>query len=123
MTLNMVIEHLLIVCIAVIFTIILGLPLGILAYINKRIGKFILWIVDILQTIPALALLGVIMIVFGAGKTTVIVGLVLYSLLPIVHNTYLGLTEVGPAIKDAAIGMGMSKIQRLLWLNFPWLFR
>ncbi|TAH71478.1 MAG: ABC transporter permease [Anaerolineaceae bacterium] len=122
MTLNMVVEHLLVVCVAVILTVLLGLPLGILAYIHKKAGKVILWIVDILQTIPALAMLGVIMIVFGAGKTTVIIGLVLYSLLPIVHNTHLGLTEVGPAIKDAAIGMGMSKLQRLIMVELPLAF-
>lgn len=122
MTINMVTEHLLIVCIAVVFTVILGLPLGILAYINKKAGKIILWIVDILQTIPALALLGVIMIIFGAGKATVIIGLVLYSLLPIVHNTHLGLTEVDPGIKDAAIGMGMSKLQRLYMVEIPLAF-
>ncbi len=122
MTINMVIEHLLVVCSAVVFTVLLGLPLGILAYINKKAGKAILWIVDVLQTIPALALLGVIMIIFGAGKITVIVGLILYSLLPIVHNTHLGLTEVDAGIKDAAIGMGMSKLQRLFMVELPLAF-
>lgn len=122
MTIDRVIEHLWVVCAAVVITILAGLPLGILAYTNKKAGKVILWTVDILQTIPALALLGVIMIIFGAGKMTVITGLVLYSLLPIVHNTHLGLTEVDAGIRDAAMGMGMSKLQRLFMVELPLAF-
>lgn len=119
MSLNIVLEHLFVVLSATFFTILIGLPLGVFAYLNKHIKKVILWSVDILQTIPALALLGIIMVIFGAGKLTVIIGLVLYSLLPIVHNTYLGLSNVDPAIREAALGMGMSKIQRLIQVEFP----
>lgn len=122
MTIQMVAEHLGIVFASVLLTVLIGLPLGILAYTHKNSGKIILWVVDILQTIPALALLGIIMIFAGAGKITVICGLVLYSLLPIVHNTYLGLTEVDEGIKDAARGMGMSKPQRLMLVELPLAF-
>lgn len=119
MSLNMIFEHLFVVLIASIFTILIGLPLGIYAYLNKRVQKIILWTADILQTIPALALLGIIMVFLGAGKLTVIIGLVLYSLLPVVHNTYLGLSNVDPAIREAALGMGMNKFQRLILVEFP----
>lgn len=119
MTFTMVWEHLYIVLLSVIFTVIIGLPLGVLAYYFKRLRQIILWLVDILQTIPALALLGIIMVFLGAGKPTVIIGLVLYSLLPVVHNTYLGLSGVDPAIKEAARGMGMTKMYRLIHVELP----
>lgn len=116
---NLVLEHLYIVVVSILITILLGIPLGVLAYFRKNLRKIILLSVDILQTIPALALLGLIMVVLGAGKLTVIIGLVLYSLLPIVYNTCLGLSEVDPAIKEAAKGMGMTKLYRLLRIEFP----
>lgn len=119
MTLKMVWEHLSIVLVAVILTIIAGVPLGVCAYLYKGVRKVILTIVEILQTIPALALLGVIMVFFGAGKLTVIIGLLLYSLLPVVQNTYLGLQEVSPAIKEVATGMGMTRFYRLIHVEMP----
>lgn len=115
-------EHLFIVFMTVLFSLIIGLPLGILAYLKRPIRKIILWTVEILQTIPALALLGLIMIVFGAGKVTVIIGLVLYSLLPIVHNTYIGLINVDSGIKEAGKGMGMTEIDRLVSVEIPLAF-
>ena len=119
MNIDIILEHLYIVLVSVLVTIVLGLPLGVFAYMNKRARSIVLWIVDILQTIPALALLGIIMIIFGAGKITVISGLVLYSLLPIVRNTFVGLNEIDPAIKEAATGMGMSKLYRLFHVEIP----
>ena len=122
MDFSIVWEHLFIVFMTVLFSLIIGLPLGILAYLKKPVRKVILWMVEILQTIPALALLGLIMIIFGAGKLTVIIGLVLYSLLPIVHNTYIGLVNVDSGIKEAGKGMGMTEIDRLLSVEVPLAF-
>ena len=82
----------------------------------------ILRVVDLLQTIPSLALLGIIMVVLDPGKLTVIIGITLYSLLPIVRNTCLGLQEVDPGVKEAARGMGMSKPYRVLMVEFPLAF-
>lgn len=115
-------DHLYLVIMAVIFSIIVGLPLGILAYFKEPIRKIILWVVEILQTIPTLALLGIIMVVLGAGKNTVIAGLVLYSLLPIVHNTFVGLDNIDRGIKEAAKGMGMTQMDRLLSVEIPLAF-
>lgn len=112
-------EHFTIVLIASIFTVIVGLLLGFAAHLNRRAGKVILAVVDLLQTIPALALLGIIMVFFGGSRTTVVVGLVLYSLLPVVRNTCTGLENVSPAVKEAALGMGMSKTYRLFMVEFP----
>ncbi|MFZ2258208.1 MAG: ABC transporter permease [Clostridiaceae bacterium] len=126
MTMDRIIQHLYLVGLASIFTILLGLILGVIVYLYKPIRPFILGLVDVLQTIPVLALLGVIMLIFGASSTTVIIGIVLYSLLPVVRNTYVGLSDVDPALKEAAIGMGMTKVQRLrmveLKLAFPMVF-
>ena len=126
MTMERVLQHLYLVGMAAGFTIIFGLVLGILAYLYKPIRPVVLWTVDILQTIPVLALLGVLSIVAGSSSTTVIIGIVLYSLLPVVRNTYVGLTSVDPAIKEAATGMGMTKVQKIisveLQLAFPMIF-
>lgn len=126
MNMDRVFQHLYLVGMAAGFTIVIGLLLGVLTYMYKPLRPFILWTVDILQTIPVLALLGVIMLVAGASSTTVIIGIVLYSLLPVVRNTYVGLTSIDPALKEAATGMGMTKVQRLLsveiQLAFPMIF-
>ncbi|MBC8535401.1 ABC transporter permease [Feifania hominis] len=112
-------EHLYIVLVATGFTVIVGLLLGFVSYWNGVARRIILWSVDILQTVPALAMLGVIMTVFGGSKTTVIIGLVLYSLLPVVRNTYVGLSGVSPAVREAALGMGMSRTYRLFRVELP----
>lgn len=126
MTMERVLQHLYLVGMAAGFTIIFGLVLGIFTYLYKPVRPFVLWTVDILQTIPVLALLGVLSIVAGSSSTTVIIGIVLYSLLPVVRNTYVGLTSVDPAIKEAATGMGMTKVQKIisveLQLAFPMIF-
>ena len=119
MSWSLILEHLFIVLAASILSVCIGLPLGILAYVFPKARKAILWMVDLLQTIPALALLGIIMVFIGAGKPTVIAGSTLYSLLPIVRNTCLGLQEVDPGVKEAARGMGMSKAYRVLRVEFP----
>ena len=88
---NRVWEHLFLVLAGSGFTIVFGLLLGVTAYLCPKLSKGILWSVDVLQTVPSLATLGILMVLFGGGKTTVIVGMVLYSLLPIVRNTYTAL--------------------------------
>lgn len=110
MTSKLLIEHLTIVLCAICIAIVVGLFLGVIAYLFPKARKVILNLADLLQTIPSLAMLGLIMIVIGAGKQTVIIGLALYSLLPIIRNTVLGLTEVSPAIKEAAMGCGHDQV-------------
>ncbi len=119
MKISLIWEHLYMVFWAVVFSLMAGLPLGVLTYFYPKARKAILWVVDLFQTIPSLALLGIIMVFLGAGKVTVITGLTLYSLLPIVRNTYLGLREVDPALKEAARGMGMSRGYQLLHVELP----
>lgn len=119
MEMRFVWEHLYLVGMASIFTIIMGLALGIISYLFESTRSVILWLVDVFQTIPVLALLGFIMLIFGASSTTVIIGIVIYSLLPVVRNTYVGLTNIDSGIKEAAKGMGMTKIQRLIYVELP----
>ena len=94
MTMLMLRDHLALVLAAMLLAVGLGVPLGLASYLYPKAGRVILRLVDLIQTTPALALLGVIMVAMGPGKPTVVVGLALYSLLPIVRNTSLGLSQV-----------------------------
>ena len=122
MTLEMFLAHSRMVVSAVGLTILIGVPLGVLAYLYAGIRQVILLVVEVLQIIPTLALLGAILIVVGPGRTTVIIGLLLYSLLPIVQNTYIGLREVDKSIIEVAEGMGMTKMHSLLRVEIPLAF-
>jgi len=120
--LQYIIEHLIIVIIATVISVGIGIILGIIGYWIRPFASPILLFSEAVQTIPTLALLAILMILFGLGNTTIISGLVLYALLPIVRNTHTGLVSVPPAIKEAARGMGMSKLQRLFWVELPLAF-
>ena len=98
-------DHLSLVLAAMLLAVGLGVPLGLASYLYPKAGQVILRLVDLIQTTPALALLGVIMVAMGPGKPTVVVGLALYSLLPIVRNTSLGLSQVPAYLKEAGDGM------------------
>lgn len=117
-----ILEHLIIVVIATVISVGVGVLLGIVAYWVRSIASPILWFSEAVQTIPALALLAILMILFGLGNATIIAGLILYALLPIVRNTHTGLISIPAAIKDAARGMGMSKLQRLFRVELPLAF-
>ncbi|MBB5183129.1 glycine betaine ABC transporter substrate-binding protein [Catenisphaera adipataccumulans] len=119
---SVIVDHLFIVLTASVLSVVIGIPLGIIAYLFPKSRSIILHLVDIFQTIPALALLGMIMVLIGAGKTTVIIGILLYSLLPIVRNTYLGLSEIEPGIREAARGVGMTRMERITKVEFPLAF-
>ena len=119
-------EHLTIVAISMVFAAIIGIALGVFSYWKPRVGRYIIGIAEIIQTIPSLALLALLMIIFGLGDLTMGVALVLYALLPIIRNTYTSLTELPPYIIDAARGIGMSRQQRLvkveIHLSIPMIF-
>jgi len=114
-----ILEHLLITLSGVLLATLLGLTIGI--FISKKPGfaNVVMALADIIQTIPTLALLALLMVAFGLGNTTVIIGLCLYSLLPIIRNTYTGITGVSPAIREASRGMGMSSLQSLAKVEIP----
>lgn len=118
----MILEHSVIVGVSAVFLLLIGLALGIVAYRYPRMKKYIMFVVDVFQTIPTLATLGILLVFFGATLTTVVIGLVLYSLLPVVLNTVVGLESVDPGVKEAAVGIGMSRMQRLFRVELPLAF-
>lgn len=115
-------EHLFLVGIAIGIAIFLGIPLGILITRKTYLRQPILGIANIFQTIPSLALFGLLIpvpIIGGIGAVPAIVALTVYSLLPIIRNTYTGITGVDPAIREAGRGMGMTDRQLLLQVEIP----
>ena len=94
-----ILEHLVIVLVATGISVVIGIVLGIVAYWLRFTAQPILWFSEAVQTIPALALLAILMILFGLGKTTIIAGLTLYALLPIVRNTHTGLILFPPQLR------------------------
>lgn len=109
-------EHLFLVAVAISISVIIGVPLGILCT-RSPFKPFILGFANIFQTVPSLALFGFLIpipLIGGIGARSAIFALVLYSLLPIIRNTYAGISQLDPAIKEAGIGMGMTDSQ-LLW--------
>ena len=112
-------EHLYISFSAIMLGILVAVPLGILLTRVKRGADTIIQVVGFFQTIPSLALLSIMIPIFGIGKTPAIVALFLYSLLPILRNTYVGIQSVNSTYLDAAKGMGMSNWQRLMFIELP----
>lgn len=106
-------QHIYISAVALALGIIVAVPLGILLTRAPKISGAVIGLASVMQTIPALALLAIMIPIFGIGSTPAIVALFIYSLLPILRNTYLGLTSVDPALIDAAKGMGMNSFQRM----------
>ncbi len=112
-------QHLQITLLGVFIAIIAGITVGIAITKNKTAAWVVMSFTDMIQTVPSLALLAILMMIFGLGDTTVIIALFLYSLLPIVRNTYVGLMGVERSLTEAAIGMGMTKLQLLLKVKIP----
>jgi len=127
--LELVLEHLFLVVVSTGIAILIGVPLGILLTRKPGLSKPVLGFANIMQTVPSLALFGFLIplnlylfhvkIVGGIGARTAIVALVLYSLLPIIRNTYTGISGVDPAIREAGKGMGMTDRQLLFQVELP----
>ena len=117
--LNQLIEHINLTLISLSLAVFAGILTGIFLTRYKKFSGIILGIVGILQTIPSLALFGFLLPFLGIGAKPAIVALFLYSLLPIVQNTYTGIKDIDPAIKESAKGMGMSDFQILTKIELP----
>ena len=89
---------------------------------NKYFAKIILSVTNFLYTIPSIALFGFLVIITGIGDKSAIIALVIYGLLPIIRNTYVGINEVDAQIIESAIGMGSTKKQLLLKVQLPLAF-
>lgn len=115
-------EHLMIVLIAVGVAIAAGVPIGIFAHRKRRAGAFALRATDAIQTIPSLAMFGFLIplpFIGGIGARPAIVALILYSLLPIVRSTLVGLERIDPHVREAAIALGMTDRQLLRSVELP----
>src|SRR5579863_4542121 len=115
-------EHLLLVASALAVAVLLGVPLGIVLTRHPGARRWLLGFANIMQTIPSLALFGFLIpipFIGGIGKRTVIVALVLYALLPILRNTFVGIMNVDAAVCDAAVAMGMTDDQVLRQVQLP----
>lgn len=128
-------RHLLLSGVSVSFAIVIGVPLGVWAFRRKIFERPIFFIVNTIQTIPSLALFGIMIAplsilsyrypflrelgIKGVGMTPAVIALTLYALLPITRNTYTSLKVLDPSVLDAAKGMGMGKLQLLLNIQIP----
>jgi osmoprotectant transport system permease protein len=115
-------QHLVLVLISIAIAVLIGIPLGILITRRPNLGRPILGFANVMQTIPSLALFGFLLplpVIGGIGERTAIVALILYALLPVIRNTYIGITNVDPAIREAGRGMGMTDRQLLLQVEIP----
>jgi osmoprotectant transport system permease protein len=126
---TLTLEHLFLVAVSTGIAILIGVPLGILLTRKPALSKPVLGFANIMQTVPSLALFGFLIplniylfhvkILGGIGARTAIVALVLYALLPIIRNTFIGIRSVDPAIRDAGRGMGMTDRQLLIQVELP----
>ncbi|WP_432681237.1 osmoprotectant update ABC transporter permease/substrate-binding subunit OpuFB [Bacillus velezensis] len=112
-------EHIQISLIALILAAIIAIPIGIYLTRHKKIAEGLIGITSVIQTIPSLALLGILIPLFGIGRVPAIIALVAYALLPILRNTYTGIKEVNPPLIEAARAMGMNSIKRLIKVELP----
>jgi len=112
-------QHVYISAIALALGILVAVPLGILLTRVKSIANVVMAIASMLQTIPAMALLALMIPFFGIGAVPAIIALFIYSLLPILRNTYLGMEDVEPALIDAAKGMGLTGWQSIIKVEVP----
>lgn len=111
-------QHLVLVGISTLVAAAIGMPLGVALTRRPRWRGAVLGLANVFQTIPSLALFGFLIplpFIGGIGARTAIVALVVYALLPIIRNTYTGITGVDPAVREAGLGMGM-RDRELLWL-------
>ena len=117
-------EHVSIVGVAVGLAILTGVPIGIAITQSRRAADTVLYVAAIIMTIPSIALFGVLIPVLsligqGIGYLPAVIAVLLYSQLPIIRNTYTAITNVDPALREAARGMGMTALQRLRRVEIP----
>lgn len=116
---NLLVEHLQLSAISISFALVIGLALGILIAQQEKFSIPVLGTINFIYTIPSIALFGFLLPFTGIGDKTAVIALTVYALLPIVRNTYAGLTNVNPIILEAGIGMGSTPWQLLWKIKLP----
>lgn len=117
--LQLLIEHIYLTFVAIVIISVMGLMLGILMTRNKQVANIIMTIVNFIYTIPSIALFGFFVSITGIGFKSALIALVIYGLLPIIRNTYVGITEVDPFMIESAVGMGTTNTQLLYKVQLP----
>lgn len=117
--LKLLMEHLQISMISILLALLIGLLIGISISEYPQTAKYVTGIVNFVYTIPSISLLGFLIPLSGIGDSTAIIALTTYALLPMVRNTYTGLTNVNPLLIEAAYGMGSTKWQVLYKIKIP----
>jgi osmoprotectant transport system permease protein len=117
-------EHIAIVAVAVGLAILTGVPIGIAITQNQRAADIVLYVAAIIITVPSIALFGVMIPILsvigqGIGYLPAVIAVLLYSQLPIIRNTYTAISNVEPALREAAKGVGMTATQRLRQVEIP----
>lgn len=119
LVLTLLAQHLVVVAAAMVISIALALPAGLLIARNKRFNAWVLGALGVIYTIPSIALIILLIPVFGLGQQAVIAALVLYSQVILLRNLIAGLNGIPPAVLEAADGMGMNRRQRLIQVELP----
>jgi len=114
-----IVEHIQISFIALIIALIIAIPLGIYLSYHKKLANIVIAINGVIQTIPSLAILALLIPIVGIGRKPAIIALILYALLPILHNTYTGITSVDPMYMVTSRALGMNKFQQLTKVQLP----
>lgn len=112
-------EHMAISLLALFIACVIAIPLAIWLSDHRKYAEPVLQLASILQTIPSLALLGLLIPLVGIGSVPALIALVVYAILPILQNTYTGIIEIDPTIEEAAVAFGMSRRRRLFKVELP----
>ncbi|WP_343031776.1 ABC transporter permease/substrate-binding protein [Secundilactobacillus folii] len=112
-------QHISISLIAMVITILIAIPLAIALINHRRLGELFLQITGIIQTIPSLAVLGILIPIVGIGTVPAIIALVLYAIMPVFQNTYAGLTHIDPVLLEAADALGVTPRFKLFRVELP----
>ena len=117
--LTLFIQHMYLTFLAILIITVIGIAVGIYMTRNKVIAGFIMGTVNIIYTIPSIALFGFLVALTGVGNKSALIALCIYGLLPVIRNTYVGINEVDPFLIQAATGMGSTDRQLLLKVQIP----
>ncbi|MBU3110979.1 ABC transporter permease/substrate-binding protein [Clostridium lacusfryxellense] len=117
--LNLLVQHIQLTIFSILLAVLIAVPLGILIVRYRKLSVPVIGFTNVVQSIPSLALLGFLIPVLGIGSKPAIIMVVMYSLLPILKNTFTGLTNIDPSLIEAANGMGLTQTQVLLKVRFP----
>jgi len=116
---ELLVEHIILSAIAIFFITIIGVTLGIVITRIEKLANMVLSISNFVYTIPSIALFGFLVSITGIGKTSALIALIAYGVLPIIRNTYVGIKEVDPQIIEVANGMGSTDMQLLFKIQIP----